>query len=139
MSTKCNTDNIRRYINEHINNYSNILFVYLFGSHSRKTQKPHSDIDIAFYISPRDYSKDAFESTKNAYLLATKIGETFNKQTDVLILNSSSIEMNYHIITTAQIIYSYNVDHRLIFEARIRGMYFDFMPFLEELRRCKSS
>lgn len=127
-------NNLKSYINKHIDSYPDIKLVYLFGSYANGNQKKHSDLDIALFMSPKKYAKDAFGSTKDAYSLTANIGIDFNNQTDVIILNSSSIEMCYHIITTAQVLYNETLDFRLEYETKIRGMYFDFMPFINQLR-----
>ena len=134
MSTKYQMNDLKSYINKHIEEYPGIMLIYLFGSYANNNQKKNSDIDIAVFVSPKQYTKDAFDSTKEAYSLATNIGLVFNRQTDVIILNSSSIEMSYQIITNARVLYDENIDCRLEYEARIIGMYFDFMPFINQLR-----
>jgi len=58
----------------------------------------------------------------------------FNKKTDVIILNSSSLEIAYEVIKTGRCLYEYDIDIRLEYEAKIRGMYFDFRPFLMDFR-----
>ncbi len=59
---------------------------------------------------------------------------------DVTILNGSSVEMAYEVVTTGQCIYQADPDMRLEYEAKARGMYFDFRPFLLEMRsRCLAS
>jgi hypothetical protein len=44
------------------------------------------------------------------------------------------LEIAYEVVSTGRCIYELNSDKRLEYEAKIRGMYFDFKPFLEELR-----
>ena len=63
-----------------------------------------------------------------------QIGMKLGVQTDVTILNSASIEMTYEIVTLGRCVYEADIDSRVEYEARVRGMYFDFRPFLEDLR-----
>jgi len=111
-----------------------ILVVYLFGSVLKKKLETVSDIDFAFLLKTKEYIHDPIQSSYPAYRVALEIGLKFNKKTDVTILNSSSIEIAYEVITTGRCIYEYNMDIRFEYEAKIRGMYLDFRPFLMDLR-----
>ncbi len=69
-----------------------------------------------------------------AHLIAAEVGMGFNIETDVTILNSASLEIAYEVITSGKCVYESELDLRLEYEIKIKGMYFDFKPFLEELR-----
>jgi hypothetical protein len=58
----------------------------------------------------------------------------FNIETDVTILNASSLEIAYEVVTTGKCLFELDPDMRMEYELKIKGMYFDFKPFLEELR-----
>ncbi|NJL58523.1 MAG: nucleotidyltransferase domain-containing protein [Desulfobacteraceae bacterium] len=126
--------NLQQYINEIIQKKSNIFVVYVFGSVARAQENDSSDIDLAFCWMKIIIKKTRFMATSSAYLAAAKISGKFDRKTDVVILNSASIEMAYQIITRGVRIYEKDKNERII---KIRGMYFDFMPFIRELRsRC---
>ncbi len=128
---------LQQCISEIISKKSNIIAVYVFGSVARAQEKDSSDIDLAFLLDEDHYKKDAFMATSPAYLAAAKASMKFDRKTDVLILNSASIEMAYQIITGGIRIYEKDKEERIEYEIKIRGMYFDFMPFIRELRsRC---
>jgi predicted nucleotidyltransferase len=113
-----------------------IKVVYLFGSVlNPKKFKDKSDIDLAFLVDRSFYKKDPFTASSPAYLAATEIGLLLNRQTDVIILNSASIETAYQAITSGSVIYEAHHDLRLEFEATLKGLYFDFKPFLDKLRQ----
>jgi len=138
-STKLLTS-LQQYIFEIIQQDSNIFAVYVFGSAARGQEKDSSDIDLAFLLDEEQYKQDAFMATSPAYMAAAKASMKFDRKTDVVILNSASIEMAYQIITSGIIIYEKDKEQRLEYEIKIRGMYFDFMPFIRELRsRCLAS
>jgi hypothetical protein len=44
------------------------------------------------------------------------------------------LELAYEIMVTGKCIYELDSELRLDYEIKIRGMYFDFKPFLSELR-----
>jgi hypothetical protein len=69
-----------------------------------------------------------------AHLIAAHVGVEFNKETDVTILNSSSLEIAYEVVTSGKCLFESDPNMRMEYELKIKGMYFDFKPFLEELR-----
>ena len=69
-----------------------------------------------------------------AHLIAAHVGVEFKKETDVTILNSSSLEIAYEVVTSGKCLFELDLDLRMEYEIKIKGMYFDFRPFLEELR-----
>ena len=112
-----------------------IKAVYLFGSVLDSNRfKTASDIDIAFLVDRNLYKKDPLSATSSSYLLATEIGLRFDRQTDVTILNSASLETAYQIIVTGELIYEYDNNLRIEYEIALKGLYFDFKPFLNTLR-----
>lgn len=69
-----------------------------------------------------------------AYLAVTRAGMALEKKTDVSILNSASLEMAYEVVASGRCILETDSEKRLNYEIAIRGMYFDFKPFLDQLR-----
>ena len=67
-------------------------------------------------------------------MAAAEIAVMTERQTDVIILNSASIETAYQAVTTGALVYEADRENRLEYEAVLRGLYFDFKPFLEKLR-----
>ncbi len=113
-----------------------IKLVYLFGSALNPQQfNAGSDIDLAFLIDPPLYKKDPFLHSAPAYMSATEIGLLLNRQTDVIILNAASIETAYQVVTTGLLLYEAECEGNLEYEAAIRGLYYDFKPFLQQLRK----
>ena len=109
--------------------------IYIFGSVlDKKNFKQNSDIDIAFLVDKSLYKKDPLKASTDSYLISTQIGLTLERQTDVIILNSASIETAFQIISTGIIAYENNPENRIEYEIAIKGMYYDFKPFLDTLR-----
>ena len=114
-----------------------IKLIYLFGSALKKPLSEASDIDLAFLIDDARYSKDPIQASYSAYNASTNFSLKLDKRTDVIILNSSSIEIAYEVITSGTCMYAFDFDIKFEYEAKIRGLYYDFMPFLLELRAKK--
>ena len=111
-----------------------IAAVYLFGSSLRAEPKERSDVDLAFLLDRRAYREDPLAAVTPAYLAATEVGMAVQRQTDVLILNSASLEMAHQAVTNGRCLFERSVEERLDYEIALRGMYLDFMPYLEQLR-----
>ena len=113
---------------------TSIVFVYLFGSILKGNAGKTSDIDLAFLLDEKAYKSDAIIAMSPAHLIAAKVGTQLDRETDVTILNSSSLEIAYEVVTTGKCLFEIDQDLRMEYEIKIKGMYFDFRPFLEELR-----
>jgi predicted nucleotidyltransferase len=127
------TDDLIRYFNASPVDDS-IIAVYLFGSCAKDGIEKASDIDLAFLLDAQAYKADPINAMYPTYLLTAGIAMQFDKETDVTILNSSSLEVAYEIMVTSKCVYESDLELRLDYEIKIRGMYFDFKPFLAELR-----
>ena len=127
-------DKLMNFINKVDSDDHNILIAYLFGSALNKKLETASDIDLAFLLKSHEYQRDPIHTSYPAHRFASDIGLKYNKKTDVAILNSSSLEMSYAIVKNGRCIYECDADTRFEYEAKIRGMYFDFQPFLRDLR-----
>jgi predicted nucleotidyltransferase len=113
-----------------------ILAVYLFRSVlDNEKKKNNSDIDLAFLVDLVLYKQDPFMASSPAYLAAMHIGLMLNRQTDVIDLNSASIETTYQVLTTGKVIFEADQDSRIGYEIVLKGLYFDFKPFLNNLRK----
>ncbi|MFH1985719.1 MAG: nucleotidyltransferase domain-containing protein [Pseudomonadota bacterium] len=127
-------ETISGLIAEAIKRDDQIVATYLFGSSASGTHKQSSDVDLAFLVDERVYASDPVVAISPAYSVATKIAMSLDKETDVTILNGASIEMAYEVISSGRCLYEIDQDQRLAYESKIRGLYFDFMPFIEKLR-----
>lgn len=112
-----------------------VQVVYLFGSFARNQQRAKSDIDLAFLVDREQYAIDVFTCTAPLNLVAARMGMQLNQVVDVTILNSASLEIAYEIVAGGECLFERDPEKRLQYELKIRGMYFDFRPFLHELRR----
>jgi len=128
---------LQEYLRQVIPKSSSVAAVYLFGSFGQGREREQSDIDLAFLFPDALYKIDSFEVMGLAAIVAAQVGMRFDRETDLTILNAASIEIAYEVVTSGSCVYASDLDRRLEYEAVIRGMYYDFRPFLKELRsRC---
>ncbi len=112
-----------------------IRIVYLFGSFARNRQRTESDIDLAFLVEHEPYAADAFECSAPLHMVAARMGMALGRKVDATVLNSSSLEIAYEIVAAGECLFESDPEQRQEYELKIRGMYFDFRPFIHELRR----
>ncbi len=128
-------EQISNFLAENLRQEKSILVVYVFGSYARGDTHPESDLDLAFLVDEKRYKTDPFDATAPAHIISANIGIKFDIETDVTILNSASIEMAYDIVTKGKCVYFRDEDKKIEYEIKIRSLYYDFRPFLEELRK----
>jgi len=122
------------YLSAHQSTAKETALIYLFGSYAMDNVGPRSDIDLAFLFHENMYRRDPFETAGSAHMLAAHLADLYNVETDAVVLNSASIEIAYRVVTTGICVYESDVDQRFEYEAKVRGLYYDFKPFLVELR-----
>ncbi len=132
-----NVSNIAKFLSKQIAEIQGetlIVSVYIFGSFLKGNSGKASDIDLAFLLDEKAYKSDPIIAMSPAHLIAAKVGMQLDRETDVTILNSASLEMAYEVVTSGKCLFELDPDIRMEYEIKIKGMYFDFRPFLEELR-----
>jgi predicted nucleotidyltransferase len=112
-----------------------VRVVYLFGSFARNRQRAASDVDLAFLVGHEAYATDAFECTAPLHMIAARMGMALGRGVDVTVLNSASLEIAYEVVAEGECLFESDPEQRLDYELKIRGMHFDFRPFIENLRR----
>lgn len=130
-------ENIRRHLRESfktMRDKSPIIAIYVFGSTLSGRLKKESDIDIAALLDEKSYQSDPIAAIAQVYLASTRAGMALDREADVTILNGASLEMAYEIITSGLCILETNPEKRLAYEIALRGMYYDFKPFLDKIR-----
>ena len=125
---------LRHNLREHDSSSRIVVAAYLFGSHANAGAGKNSDLDLAFLLDEQAYKNDPLATVSPAYLAATNLGMSLRKKTDVTILNASSLEIAYEVLITGICLWENNSEKRMEYEIALRGMYFDFRPFLEKLR-----
>ena len=132
-----NVSNIAKFLSKQIAEIQGetlVVSVYIFGSFLKGNSGKASDIDLAFLLDEKAYKSDPIIAMSPAHLIAAKVGMQLDRETDVTILNSASLEMAYEVVTSGKCLFELDPDIRMEYEIKIKGMYFDFRPFLEELR-----
>ncbi|MEW5920278.1 MAG: nucleotidyltransferase domain-containing protein [Bacillota bacterium] len=112
-------------------NKNNIVAVYLFGSRAEGTSNEDSDYDFGILLE----APDKLAIAQILLDLEVEAANILNKEVDVIILNTATIEQKYLIFSRGIVFYCKDNDIRTDFEDIIIRDYLDFKPFLEQYRR----
>lgn len=106
-----------------------LSLIYLFGSKALNKDSNLSDFDIA--VLPKDGTK---KDRKDLVLnLIFEFSQLFHSdKIDLLVLEGSSLSIQYNVISEGKLLYANNPDVRSDYETRIIKLYLDFKKFEEE-------
>ena len=120
---------LRQAITDNLDHVPQVALVYLFGSQVEGNVGPLSDYDLGVLVDlpesgPYVRSRLAFELSRK--IAATKI--------DIVVLNRAPIELAFAVISRGKLLYQRNDAERIEYEAKIMGLYFDYLPVLRSQR-----
>ncbi|TLS38603.1 type VII toxin-antitoxin system MntA family adenylyltransferase antitoxin [Pseudalkalibacillus caeni] len=90
--------------------------IYLFGSTAKGTDRPDSDIDIAFLTKKTidDY---------NRFLLAQELASTLNREVDLVDIQKASTVFQMQILSLGKVLHCEDENERMEFEMKTFSMY----------------
>lgn len=106
---------------------SDVVAVYLFGSQATKTTFFDSDVDLAVLLKDQGHS-----SSKKQIEMTVALNRLLDTEiVDIKLLSSqTSFPLIEQIFTHGQVLVDNHPDQRLIYENKMRGLLFDFQPYL---------
>jgi uncharacterized protein len=113
-------------IPEILQDFPEIILVYLFGSRVSGEIGPMSDYDFGIVEDSQDrFSTQAkFQHVLQQFLQPAKV--------DVVLLMQAPIELAYHVIADGILLYKKDAYTHVEFEARILSLYGDYLPILRD-------
>ncbi len=121
---------LKRIFADAAEDFPTLVLAYLFGSRLEGDLGPMSDYDIAVLFRRDPLVEQRVELLR--YSLAKKLK---TGRLDVVELNKASVEFAFSIISSGALVYEQNVQSRVEYEARVMGLYFDYLPVLRTMRR----
>jgi predicted nucleotidyltransferase len=106
-----------------------VELAYFFGSCADDADGPSSDYDIAVLFAEVPIPSMKY---KLAHQLATIL---LTDRVDLVVLNQTSVELRYAVITTGIVVYEVNLTVRVEFEASTLSRYGDYLPILRRQRK----
>lgn len=118
---------------------SDVIALYLYGSILKDRLREDSDLDIAMLADHSIAPEERLRLIAEIEAIFGKLFRFMGFNQDISILDMRapyvSIELLYSVITKGVCIYERSHDERLEYEATVKTEYFDFMPFIRELRK----
>lgn len=112
-----------------------VLAVYLFGSFSRGTAGPASDVDVAVLLDgPPSGRLDDLP-----FSLQGRLESALGREVQVVVLNTAAPDLVHRALRDGRILLDRDRGRRIRFEVRARNLYFDLQPFLARYRRMGAS
>ncbi|MBI3393341.1 MAG: nucleotidyltransferase domain-containing protein [Nitrospirae bacterium] len=105
--------------------------VYLFGSQAQGTDTPLSDVDIGVVFTAPEVLANSLDLHTKLYDLLTDVIPG-SREVDVVFLQQTSPEFQFHVIRTGQVIFESDPIFRADYEERVVNEYLDFEPVLRE-------
>lgn len=118
-----------------------LIAIYLYGSSVRGKLRAESDIDIAILPSHKTTDEQRLILISQVEGAIAKLLKENGIQRDISIVNLRdkflSLTLQYKIITSGFLLYERESTERLEFENYVKREYFDFAPYLSQLRKRK--
>jgi len=115
--------------------------IYLFGSSITGRLRVESDIDIAILPSYKTTNDERLVLISKVESIITKLLGEKNIRRGVNIVNLRdrflALTLQYRIITEGLLLYEKEIQERIEFENAVKREYFDFLPYVNLLRKRK--
>jgi predicted nucleotidyltransferase len=129
-------DEIRRRLEETFAATSHgVLVAYLFGSVSRGTPGPRSDVDIAVLLETAP--PPTLEGLPDG--LCRELERCVEAEVDLVVLNTASADLVHRVLRDGILLLDRDPSRRIRFEVQKRNEYFDLLPVLRASRRSSET
>ena len=129
MRNDKNIEILRTAIPDILQSMPEITLVYLFGSQAEGHVGPLSDYDLGVLADQAESA--SYLRSRLAFELGRRIS---TKKIDIVMLNRASVELAFAVISRGKLLYQRNDAERIEYEAKIMGLYFDYLPVLRSQR-----
>jgi predicted nucleotidyltransferase len=129
MKANTQKERLRKVLTDILDDMPEINLVYLFGSQVEESAGPISDYDLGVLIE-RNQNGPQVRSQLSIELAQRIKAESF----DIVLLNRVPIELAYAVIAYGELLYQQDDAMRVEYEARVMGLYFDYLPVLRSQR-----
>lgn len=126
--------NLLPQANDFLENYSKVIFAYLFGSLTKGKVNPLSDIDIALYL------KKGTNFAREKMVILKKLIDIFGtEEIDLVILNTAPLTLKARIVSAKKVLVDKDPFLRHSFESLVLREYFDFSKKEEDIFKRRFS
>jgi predicted nucleotidyltransferase len=110
-----------------------VVVVYLFGSTSKGTDRPGSDIDLAVLFRRPPESVLGAEPNR----LEGELERALGRAVQVVNLHTAPPDLAIRVLRGGEILHEGDRSTRIKFEVRTRNVFFDLEPILRQYRRME--
>ena len=129
MRNDKNIEILRTAIPDILQSMPEISLVYLFGSQAEGHAGLLSDYDLGVLADQAESA--SYLRSRLAFELGRKIATT---KIDIVMLNRAAVELAFAVISRGKLLYQRNDAERIEYEAKVMGLYFDYLPVLRSQR-----
>jgi predicted nucleotidyltransferase len=105
-----------------------VIIAYLYGSFTGA--ESFRDLDVAVYLDT-DILRNTSQTFEYALTLGTELDIEISEVTvDLVPLNLAPLPFAFAVLSRGRLLFSRDEQERVNYEARIRSLYFDFLPHL---------
>ncbi len=126
--------NLLPQANKFLENYSKVIFAYLFGSLTKGKVNPLSDIDMALYLK-----KGTNFAREKMTILRNLIDILGTEEIDLVLLNTAPLTLKARIVENKKILVDKDPFLRHSFESLVLREYFDFSKKEEDIFKRRFS
>ncbi len=109
--------------------YPDVAAAWIFGSLSRGSATPDSDIDIGILLRERrDTAREHYMWLSD---LANRVEQRYDRAVDIVVLGSQGAVFCHRVLREGRLIYEADPERRIDFESTVYSRYFDFRPTWE--------
>jgi predicted nucleotidyltransferase len=129
MQNHKNIEILRTTISDILQYVPEITLVYLFGSQADGHVGPLSDYDLGVLVD--ELESGPYIRSRLAFELGRRIETT---KIDIVLLNRAPIDLAFAVISRGKLLYQRGDAERIEYEAKVMGLYFDYLPILRSQR-----
>ncbi len=126
------TEELKNRIVRYFSRQSEVLAVYLFGSHASGAEHAKSDLDLAVLC---DSSRDRQSAHRLQMKYFKELSRVVPENLDIVILNRAGELLVYEVLSRGRLLYQRDASRRVQFEARRIADYLDFAPVMRRMQR----
>jgi predicted nucleotidyltransferase len=129
MQNHKNIEILRTTIPDILQYMPEITLVYLFGSRADGHVGPLSDYDLGVLVD--ELESGPYIRSRLAFELGRRI---VTAKIDIVLLNRAPIDLAFAVISRGKLLYQRGDAERIEYEAKVMGLYFDYLPILRAQR-----
>jgi predicted nucleotidyltransferase len=129
MNRRTQFETLSKVILKAVDQFPEISLIYLFGSQIEGQVGPLSDYDFGVLIDRPE--SGPYVRSRLSLELSHRIGVD---RIDIVLLDRVPIELIYTVISHGELLYQRDNAERIEYEARVMGLYFDYLPVLRSQR-----